>query len=66
VEISADVEARSRKLCWRDYPETPEWQYLPSGTYGSSDSGAEFVRDDLFTGAGVLVVSPEPTLIILK
>ena len=61
---------RCRRLYWRDYPETPEWQNLPRGTYGSSDSSAEFVRDDLFTGTGVLTVASDdavqPSLLLFR
>ncbi len=36
---------------------------LPRGTYGSSESAAEFANDDLFSGPGVLrVLSDETTL----
>ena len=50
------ADQRCRKLYVRDYPEAPEWDNLPRGTYGSSESAAEFIRDDLFTGTGVLSV----------
>ena len=50
------ADQRCRKLYVRDYPEAPEWENLPRGTYGSSESAAEFIRDDLFTGTGVLSV----------
>ena len=43
-----------RTRCRRD--ESTEWTTLPQGTYGSSASAAEFVRDDLFTGSGTLTV----------
>lgn len=58
------------RLYVRDYPETPEWQNLVRGTYGSSESGAEFVRDDLFTGTGTLTVTSDdiikPTMLIMR
>ena len=68
VEIPAGVAARCKEAYWRDYPETPDWQSLPSGIYGSSDSLATIVRDDLFTGSGTLTVgdsAPASTMILL-
>ena len=70
VEIPAGVAAKCRKAYWRDYPEVQEWQSLPSGIYGSSESGAPNVRDDLFAGAGTLQVlrddSTMPFIIIVR
>ncbi len=68
VEIPAGVAARCKEAYWRDYPETPDWQSLPSGIYGSSDSLATIVRDDLFTGSGTRTVgdsAPASTMILL-
>ena len=71
VEIASGVAAQCKKVYWRDYPETSEWQSLPRGTYGSSESAAtgEFVRDDLFTGAGTLKVVTDdcvdPTILFI-
>ena len=68
VELPAGVEAQCKAAFWRDYPETPDWQELPRGVYGSSESPAAFVRDDLFTGSGTLLVgagSRSSTMILL-
>ena len=63
-KVNLASNQRCRMLSVRDYPEAPEWQNLPLGTYGSSESEAEFVRDDLFTGTGVLMVAnDDPTII---
>ena len=56
VEIPSGVAAKCKKAYWRDYPDTPEWQSLPRGVYGSSESAAQFVRDDLFSGQGTLQI----------
>lgn len=56
VEVPAGVAAKCKKAYWRDYPESQEWQGLKRGVYGSSESGAPNVRDDLFVGAGTLQV----------
>jgi len=65
-----DFEARCKKAYWRDWPKTPEWQSLPRGVYGSSESGAPNVRDDLFAGMGMLKVTSDdcidPVLMILR
>ena len=72
IELAAGVEAKCKKAWWRDYPETTEWQSLPRGVYGSSESSVtgDFVRDDLFEGAGTLkVVSDDcidPTILMLR
>ena len=79
VNLPDSVAASCKKAFFRDYPESPEWQTLERGFYGSSDSGVEalatvthpaFVRDDLFTGTGTLkIVSDDripPTLMILR
>ena len=56
VELPVDQSIASVAI--RDVFESTEWTTLPAGTYGSSGSGAEFVRDDLFAGPGVLTVGP--------
>ena len=56
VEVPAGVAAKCKKAYWRDYPESQEWQGLKRGVYGSSESGAPNVRDDLFVGAGTLQI----------
>jgi len=79
VEIADGVAAQVKKAFVRDYPESPEWETLPRGFYGSSESGVEalatvthpaFVRDDLFSGTGTLKVVADdripPTLMILR
>ena len=58
VVLAADQICAS--LAVRDVSESTAWTTLPEGTYGSSESGAEFVRDDLFTGTGILHVGAEP------
>ena len=60
VELSDS--RRCASLAVRDVFESTEWTTLPEGTYGSSDSGAEFVRDDLFTGTGILRVGTAPAV----
>ena len=59
VELSRSQTCAS--LAVRDVFESDEWDDLPEGTYGSSESAAEFVRDDLFVGPGVLTVGEAPT-----
>ena len=59
VELSRSQTCAS--LAVRDVYESTEWDDLPEGTYGSSESNAEFVRDDLFVGPGVLTVGEAPT-----
>ena len=72
VEVGEGVAAKCKKAFIRDYPESPEWETLPRGVYGSSASAAtgEFVRDDLFTGSGTLEVITDdrvvPTLMIFR
>jgi len=70
VEVPAGVAAKCSKAYWRDYPETQEWQTLKRGIYGSSESGAPNVRDDLFSGAGTLQIlrddSTMPFIIIVR
>ena len=56
VELPVDQSIASVSV--RDVFESDAWTTLPAGTYGSSGSGAEFVRDDLFAGPGVLTVGP--------
>ena len=58
VELSMNQTCAS--LSVRDVFESNEWTTLPEGTYGSSESSAEFVRDDIFTGSGVLYVGTAP------
>ena len=59
VELSRSQTCAS--LAVRDVYESTEWTTLPEGTYGSSESNAEFVRDDLFVGPGVLTVGEAKT-----
>ena len=72
VEIADGVAAKCKMAFVRDYPESPEWETLPRGVYGSSASAAtgEFVRDDLFTGSGTLEVITDdrvvPSLMIFR
>ena len=70
VEVPAGVAVKCSKAYWRDYPETQEWQALKRGIYGSSESGAPNVRDDLFSGAGTLQIlrddSTMPFIIIVR
>ena len=54
VELGANQTVAS--VAVRDVFESENWTTLPAGTYGSSGSGAEFVRDDLFTGTGTITV----------
>ena len=60
-KVELPVNQTCASLAVRDVFESDEWTTLPDGTYGSSDSGAKFVRDDLFIGPGVLMVGEEPT-----
>lgn len=70
VEVPEGVAAKCKKAYWRDYPEAAEWQVLKRGIYGSSESGAPNVRDDLFSGAGTLQIlrddSTMPFFIIVR
>ncbi len=65
AEAFGKVELSRSQICAslavRDVYESDEWDDLPEGTYGSSESAAEFVRDDIFTGPGVLRVGAAPT-----
>ena len=65
AEAFGKVELSRRQICAslavRDVYESTEWDDLPEGTYGSSESAAGFVRDDIFTGPGVLRVGAAPT-----
>lgn len=69
VNIAEGVEEKVGRIYVRDYPDESEWTSLPRGTYGSSESNAEFVDDTLFSGKGVLKVMSddvlEPTLILM-
>ena len=56
--VELPVDQRIASVAVRDVFESTEWTTLPAGTYGSSGAGAEFVRDDLFVGPGVLTVGP--------
>ena len=61
AKVILPVNQTCASLAVRDVYESDEWTTLPSGTYGSSESAAEFVRDDLFVGPGVLRVGAAPT-----
>lgn len=50
-------ETSCRRMYMRDTPEETEWVLQPSGTYGATGSGADFIDDAHFTGPGVLKVS---------
>ena len=54
--VELPVNQSCASLSVRDVFESDEWTTLEEGTYGSSESTAEFVRDDLFSGPGVLTV----------
>ena len=56
AKVILPVNQSCASLSVRDVYESDAWTTLPAGTYGSSGSGAEFVRDDLFAGPGVLTV----------
>ena len=58
AKVILPVNQSCASLSVRDVYESTEWTTLPAGTYGSTASGAEFVRDDLFAGPGVLTVGP--------
>ena len=60
-KVELPVNQTCAALAVRDVYESNEWDDLPEGTYGSSESAAEFVRDDLFVGPGVLRVGAAPT-----
>jgi hypothetical protein len=60
-KVELPVNQTCASLAVRDVFESDVWDDLPEGTYGSSASGAEFVRDDLFVGPGVLRVGAAPT-----
>jgi hypothetical protein len=64
AELPVDQSCASLSI--RDVFESDSWTELRAGTYGSSGSGAEIVRDDLFAGAGVLTVGGRvrPTAIL--
>ena len=68
--VTLEADTSCKKLYVRNWPARPDWKTLPRGTYGSSESGARFVRDDLFSGPGVLDVKTDdlidPTLMILR
>ena len=62
AKVILPVDQTCASLAVRDVYESAEWTTLPQGTYGSSASAAEFVRDDLFAGPGILTVgSAAPT-----
>lgn len=61
AKVILPVNQTCASLAVRDVYESNEWTTLPEGTYGSSESNAEFVRDDLFVGPGVLTVGEAPT-----
>ncbi len=52
--VELPVDQRIASVAVRDVFESEEWTALPQGTYGSSESAAEFVRDDLFVGPGTI------------
>lgn len=56
AKIILPVDQTCASLAVRYMYESSDWSTLPKGTYGSSESSAEFVRDDLFVGPGVLTV----------
>ncbi len=60
-KVELPVNQTCASLAVRDVFESTDWTTLPSGTYGSSESAAEFVRDDLFVGPGVLTVGEAKT-----
>ena len=70
VDLPDGVEERCRRLYVRNWPAEPEWTCLPPGIYGSSESGADNVRDDLFSGTGTLHVLTDetstPAMLILR
>ena len=64
VELSSDQTCFSISV--RDVFDSQDWKTLKGGVYGSSESGAEFVRDDLFSGSGTLTVARSPFMLILR
>ena len=58
AKVILPVNQSCASLSVRDVYESDAWTALPAGTYGSSASAAEFVRDDLFTGPGTLRIGP--------
>lgn len=64
VELSSDQTCSSISV--RDVLDSQEWKTLKSGVYGSSESGAEFVRDDLFSGSGRLTVRRNPFVLVVR
>ena len=67
IDLSGVESASVRKLLVRDLTQGDEWTVLRSGTYGSSGSNAEFVRDDLFVGNGILNVSgTQPSVFMVQ
>jgi autotransporter-associated beta strand protein len=40
-------------------------QQLALGTYGATGSGATFINDEYFAGAGVITLVPEPSSVLL-
>ena len=67
IDLSGVASANVRRLFVRDLTQGDEWTALRGGTYGSSDSNAAFVRDDLFIGNGVLNVSDQqPSVFIVQ
>ena len=54
-------------LSVRDVFVSDDWTKLRYGTYGSSSTTAEYVRDDLFSGTGILTVgAPPPTVLSIR
>ena len=70
LDIPAGKTETCLTLYTRDVMETAEWTSLERGTYGSSESSAEFIDDEHFSGAGVLVVRRDdlgqPTILIFR
>ena len=64
VELSSDQTCFSISV--RDVFDSQDWKTLKSGVYGSSESGAEFVRDDLFSGSGRLTVRRNPFVLVVR
>jgi len=68
--VTLDADTSCKKCYLRDWPVAPEWETLPRGSYGSSDSAAENIRDDLFAGTGILDVKTDdqkdPTILLVR
>ncbi len=65
VDLASDQTCAS--LSVRDVFVSDDWTKLRYGTYGSSSTTAEYVRDDLFSGTGILTVgAPPPTVLSIR